>query len=495
MPLDWSLSHSKTAMEHGHEATEELALRLMRLQTHSLDLLRQQLTLSPFEALESVLQDVRACTKSIRAAPDLAAHVLPLIAVVQDLSRSILKHIAVVFVSTAAAGDVAPFVEIDANVEPLLELIGVFADRCSQDAASLATDKQLLRWVPFALFASSFIACEQLPGAEMMRSFPIAHRILQTCQDVTSSDNRASLLARYLGPMVSLASQCASKDEWVQENGYPKLALWWILEQVAFPRLGGDLLGRLLALIFPLIDDLKDSTQRVGAQMLLHVARNVTSTELQWYTDVLLEVLRVGITTRKPETLDLLLQSLVVALDKVSPPQDFTFYDRFVPRLLTDTSLSSDVPLRIVYLRNLRPLVQRLGAPHSIYLIRYLQPLLKVLLSTFESINVALLLEALQTLETTIRCAWPRIAPHTEQILVGVLRAVAYCELFEASEGYLPSVAEKTQILTQCETVILLLYDINQPRGSRVTEMLQTVASGAPRLAKFCQHMTQTLVK
>lgn len=483
-------------MFHGHEPAEEqeLVLRLMRLQTQSVDLLRQQLSLSPFQAQEDVLQDVRACSESIRAAPDVAAHALPLIAVVQDLSRIIVKHIAVVVVTTAAAGNVAPFVEIDTNVAPLLELIRAFAD-LHQDAPLLTSDKQLLRWVPFALFSSSFVACEQLPGSEMMHSFTIAQGILQACQDVTSSDSRPSLFARYLGPIVSLASQCASKEEWVQEHASPKLVLWWILQQVSFPHLGGELLGRLLALIFPLIDDLTDSTQRVGAQMLYHVAQNVTKTELQWYTDVLLEVLRVGITTRKPETLDLLLKILVVALDKVSPPHDFTFFDRFVPRLLTDTSLSSDIALRIVYLKNLRPLVQRIGVPHSIYLIRYLQPLLKVLLSTFESINVALLLEALQTLETTIRCAWPRITPHTERILVGVLRAVAYCELFEASEGYLPSADEKKEILAHCEAAIVLLYDVNQPQGSKVTDMLQSVGTGAPRLAKFCQHMTQALAE
>ncbi|KAJ8563771.1 hypothetical protein ON010_g7577 [Phytophthora cinnamomi] len=148
----------------------------------------------------------------------------------------------------------------------------------------------------------------------------------------------------------------------------------------------------------------------------------------------------------------------------------------------------SDVAVRVVFVRHLRALVVRQGAPHSLNVIRYLQPLLKVLIAGFESVNVSLLEETLETLRATILAAWPRVAPHTEQILVGVLRAVAFCELFESGADFTPSPKEKDQLLALCEDNIDLLHQVNA-ENPVVSDMLATVGNQSPKLSPFCDRM------
>ncbi|GLE02987.1 hypothetical protein PINS_up011866 [Pythium insidiosum] len=330
------------------------------------------------------------------------------------LSRA-LKDVARVVIASVlrAAMDidsVAVMVHLDDNVLPLMDLLGAASRRLAS-----SREDNALAWTPFAMHTASLFLCERLPGADAMRCTCVAERIVADCRHLHPVNAWAATFDRVL----ALASQDVSKDEWVAERSLSRHALHWIVLQVPAPHLGGDVLGRVLALVFPLIDDLADATQRVGASMLRHIVYQVTPTELRWYSDVLFEVLRVALTSRVAETLDLLLESLVVALDIASPPQTFDRYDVFVPRLLHNWSLSSDAACRALYTRHFRGVIARLGAPHSVYLIRFLQPLVKVLLASFESINAVVLTETLETLRATVLAAWPRIPSHAEQILLG----------------------------------------------------------------------------
>ncbi|KAL3672152.1 hypothetical protein V7S43_002815 [Phytophthora oleae] len=404
--------------------------------------------------------------------------------VVKSLSRVAIKSVAA---AAADAENVSKLVALDDDLLPVLRVLQTFVHRLTRQE-----DRELLRWLPFVLTACCFVNGTELPGAELMQSVVVAEETLDGAVELAKAGDRPSLTARYVAQMVALCSQDVDKETWVAATSVNKRVMLHVVQQVSFPHLGGDLFGRLLALTFPLVDDLTDSTQLVGARLLLHIVKNVTPTELRWYSDVLLEVLHTAIVSRKPETLDVLLACLVESLDKVSPPGELKHYDRFTPRLLSDTSLCSDVAVRVIFVRHLRALVVRQGAPHSLNVIRYLQPLLKVLIAGFESVNVELLLETLETLQTTVLAAWPRIAPHTEEILVGVLRAVAFCEVFDEGAEFTPSSRERSQILALCEDVLDLL---NQVCGSDsvVGDMLATVSSQSPKLLPFCDRMKEKL--
>uniref|UniRef100_K3WEJ3 Exportin-1 C-terminal domain-containing protein n=1 Tax=Globisporangium ultimum (strain ATCC 200006 / CBS 805.95 / DAOM BR144) TaxID=431595 RepID=K3WEJ3_GLOUD len=500
-----------------------LELALLQFTAVGCDELRDELLSSDTRTVthtQSVLESLQEFTQLVRTTDATAffAQHKAVVAVVKEICR-----ILTAYVSTVAADqseDVAVFLRLDDNLVPLMGFLGAFTDRMQlgkqepsecQAHDEVYEPKELLRWIPFVASACSYIVCSYVPAADAMRSFTEADRILTTCETIAATKSRSELFARYIEQLVALFSQSTSKEAWVNQHSIPKHVLLWITIQVPFPHLGGDVLGRLLALVFPLIDDLHDATQLVGARMLHHVVHNVTSTELRWYSNVLLEVLRVAITSRKQDTIDVLLECLSTALDKLSPPSEFAHYDKLFPRLLNDTSLCSDVTIRIVFLRRLRPMIMRMGAPNSIHLIRYLQPLLKVIIATFESINVPLLVETLETLRVTILCAWPRIPSHTEEVFVGVMRAVAFCEVFnDASADQMPNPDEKASILARCEDILGLLHDLDTPgrdeaaavvdshggnanqSHASVLEMLQDVGSGCAPLRPFCDRMRAT---
>lgn len=446
---------------------------------------------------------------------DLHTAIIP---VVKTLGRTANAYIS--SVASSENEEIAGFLQLDDNLAPLFEFLAVFTDLMQHQRAQAAAapsnayePKALLRWAPFVLHTCAHVTCEQLPAAESMKAFAYAEQILTQCELITNSSSRSELLAKYIGQLVAFCSQSVSKEQWVDRHSFPKHVLRWIVLQVPSPHLGGDLLGRLLALVFPLIDDLSNESQLVGAQILRHIAQSVTATELRWYSDVLLEVLRVAITSRKLETIDVLLQCLSIALDKLSLPGEFMQYDKFFPRLLNDTSLISDVAMRTLFLRRLRPMIARMGVPHSIHLIRYLQPLLKVLVASFEGINIPLLLETLETLRVTILCAWPRVPAHTEEIFVGVMRAVAFCEVFDAGAMQSSMPEEKAQILQRCEHILELLHDLSsggggertdasgqkteagkqEQRESLVASMLREVSASCSPLQPFCERMVAEL--
>lgn len=387
---------------------------------------------------------------------------------------------------------VARLPRLDAPLCHLLRPVAALADRAA-GVAELREPAELARWLPFALSATSFslAACEQLPTGELAASAGVAARLVAAGGALAGGGSIEGAMATYAAQLVALSSQGASKEQWVDPQSLGKHALRWVITRVSFPHLGGDLLGRVLALAFPLIDDLRDETQRVGAQILRHVVINVTPTELRWYSDVLLEVLRTSLTSRKPVTLDCLLECLTESLAKVSSPGDVKNYDQFLPRLLSDVSLCNDTPIRTIYLRRLRPFIKHMGAPHSLHLVRYLQPLLKVIVASFDAIDVDLLLEALETLRATVTGAWPRIPAHTEEILVGTMRVVAYCELFDdPASSHAPSPEQKKKLLAASGEVLVLLHDLDV---TRVLTMLKTVGDECTGLKRFTDSTTSRL--
>jgi hypothetical protein len=452
--------------------------------------LRAELLAPNASELAAQLQHVQQLALLLPLVDDteLQQRIGDVVRVAKALSRVAVKYVAAV---AADRANVAAQVQLDDSLLPILRLLQALVDLV-RTGERRQSEKDLRKWLPFVVTLCCFLEGAGLPGAELMQSVVLAEGLLDGCVELVGAEDRQTLMAKYVAQIVALCSQDVAKDEWVAPQSLNKQVMLQVVEQVPFPHLGGDLLGRLLALTFPLVDDLTDSTQLIGARLLVHIVRNVTPTELRWYSDVLLEVLHTAIVSRKPATLDLLLGCLVESLDKVSPPGELKHYDRFMLRLLNDTSLCSDVAIRLVFVRHLRTLVVRQGAPHSLNVIRYLQPLLKVLIAGFESINVTLLVETLGALRSTVLAAWPRIAPHTERILVGVLRAVAFCELFDEGADFTPTPKETEQLLALCEDVLDLLDQVNGANPA-VSDMLATAGGQCPQLLPFCDRMRAKL--
>nr|CCA14888.1 conserved hypothetical protein [Albugo laibachii Nc14] len=296
-----------------------------------------------------------------------------------------------------------------------------------------AANSVIPSWVPLAVYAAACVCCNYRPMTKIDTCISKAlvvsgEGILKSCQQLSSCENQNEVFSTFLTQLLSLASQYTSKDDWIAPQSLPKFVLRWIILKISFPSLGGDGLGHILALVFPLVDSCQQTTQLVGIEVLYHVIKNVTATELRWYSEVLLEVLGRAVTTRTSVVLDLALASLVSALEMLQiPSQSFDLYDQFFLRLINDTCTAIEHNIRLLLLRSLRQMVKAMSVPQSIHLVSYLQPLLEVALRTFDSTNTPLVSEALLLLQDVITSAWPRITHHTEDIFVGVLRSVAYC--------------------------------------------------------------------
>ncbi|CEG35285.1 Armadillo-type fold [Plasmopara halstedii] len=431
------------------------------------------------------LQNINELAKKLRDIDDfdLQTQFDNVVRTIKSLSDVVIKYITRSATKVNKEGKV---VVLDDHLQPIFNVLNAFVIRLRR--RELQNDKDLVRWLPFVVTACYFIDKREFSSVDLIQSLKIAEETLDEAVKLTKAEDRTCLIAKYASQIVALCSQDVKKEEWVAEASINKKIMLQLVEEIPFPYLGGDLLGRLLALTFPLVDDLIDSTQLIGARMLRHIVHNVTLTELRWYSDVLLEVLHTALVSRKPQTLDVLLDCLVESLDKVSAAGNVQHYDRFIPRLLRDTSLCTDVSIRVVFVRHLQVLIVRQGAPHSLNAIRYLQPLLKVLIAGFESVNVTFLVTTLEALQATVLATWPRIASHTEQILVGVLRAVAFCEIFDDCAEFTPSNDEKAQILALCEDVVDLLHKVNAGNLA-VSNMLIKVGNQVPKLSPFCNRM------
>ncbi|KAG7398968.1 hypothetical protein PHYBOEH_009961 [Phytophthora boehmeriae] len=326
-----------------HEvAASALAALLASLDAATIDRLREKLlgsTGTPSSELQSVQELAELLPKTVNS--DLQTQLQSLIRLVKALCRLVIKYVGVV---TADPDNVKALLALDDNLLPILRVLKAFVTRLRDRDLDEAvySDKGLLQWLPFVLTACYFVENGELPGAELMQSVSVAGDVLEECSSLLKLD-RESAVSKYVGQIVALCSQDVDKEQWVSAKSINKKVMLRVVEKVPFPHLGGDLLGRLLALTFPLVDDLTDATQLVGARLLCHIVHNVTPTELRWYSDILMEVLNTAIVTRKPATLDILIDCLVESLDKVSPPGELKHYERFVPRLLRDTSLCSEV--------------------------------------------------------------------------------------------------------------------------------------------------------
>ncbi|KAF0698675.1 Aste57867_10716 [Aphanomyces stellatus] len=283
------------------------------------------------------------------------------------------------------------------------------------------------RWVPLMLHALGFYLstapyttteCTAACQAILDALPPLVHLRHSGDDAIPSTD---ALFPRYLSRVLSFFASKSSKDDWVKTLSAPPFAFRWYLLLV--PSLSSDMLGRVLALALPLLDQDTCSTQVVGLDVVHHAIRAATPTDVRWYTDLLLHEMEGTLTvaTTSPAFLAATLRCLQDLLAIVSVQHDVRHYDRFFPSLLRAWDMALDVPVKSALTVGIRPLVRAMGAPHSLHLCVYLQPLLKVTLGCLASPG-ELQVEGLETLRVVVLACWVRMALHVEDITLALLR-------------------------------------------------------------------------
>ncbi|RHY29386.1 hypothetical protein DYB32_005176 [Aphanomyces invadans] len=237
-----------------------------------------------------------------------------------------------------------------------------------------------------------------------------------------------TLFASLLPRILSLFASKSSKEEWVVTGAAAPHAFAWFILQIPFPHFTSDIVGRVLALALPLLDQVTASTQLVGLSVLHHIIRHATTTDIRWYSDLLVHEMEQTLTTASTSAsfLDAALACLADLLAVLSTgPRDISLYDRFFPSLLRQWDMALEVSVKTIFTKHIRVWVQRTGAPHSLHVLRFLQALLKVTLGCVENVEATMCMEALETLHAIVMAAWIRMPAHVEEATVSILKYVA----------------------------------------------------------------------
>ncbi|KDO16115.1 hypothetical protein SPRG_18347 [Saprolegnia parasitica CBS 223.65] len=276
----------------------------------------------------------------------------------------------------------------------------------------------------------------------------------------------------------------ARAETWVRAGCPAPYAFRFLVQQLVFPALDHDVVGRTLALALPLLDQTIVSVQRIGVDVLQHVVAEATPTDVRWHSDIVLHMLyeTLKIAMSNASFLQATLRCLADTLAVTSVAHDITSYDRFFPTLLRSWDMTSDVTMKRVYVIGLRPWIVAMGAPHSVQIVQYLPSILTVLLACLE--NKLLTLDALETLRLVVVHAWVRMPQHVDDVVLGLLR----CLVFNTIQSHLEVAAGAPQdaVLAEVVGVLRLLQALKK---KPLAPLLATIGAACTELTAICDQV------
>ncbi|XP_056427088.1 TELO2-interacting protein 2 [Hyla sarda] len=252
------------------------------------------------------------------------------------------------------------------------------------------------------------------------------------------------------------------KDTW-ESHPEAKLVFSWLLFQVPRPWL-----SEFLSMVMPpsllFSDDYKTENKVLGVRCLHHIIRNVPAAELRQYNRALVayHALRNHLYTKDAEVIEVVLPCLVDLFPVLHKPAPVVGAfqkdgecpsDQVMQLVLTDMEMEHKIVLRRLYARNLPALQERLGiriAHHMKRLLRVIVGYLEVSDGPEESARLSIL----ETLQGTIKYAWPRIPPRLPLLLKALVKL-----LYELSSESNQISAPVTEALLSGATECLLLLD------------------------------------
>ncbi|XP_069800444.1 TELO2-interacting protein 2 [Dendropsophus ebraccatus] len=252
------------------------------------------------------------------------------------------------------------------------------------------------------------------------------------------------------------------KDTW-ESHPEASLVFSWLLLQVPRPWLS-DFLSRVMPPSLLFSDDYRLENKVLGVRCLHHIIRNVPAAELRQYNraSVAYHALRNHLYTTDAEVIEVVLPCLVdlfPVLQKPSPAvgayqkDEENPSDDIMQLVLTYMEMEHKLALRRLYARNLPALQERLG----VRIVRHMKRLLRVIVGYLEVTDgpeETARLSILETLQGTIKYAWPRIPPRLPLLLKTLLKFI-YELSSESNQNSVPV----TEALLNGATECLLLLD------------------------------------
>ncbi|XP_073413229.1 TELO2-interacting protein 2 [Dendrobates tinctorius] len=338
---------------------------------------------------------------------------------------------------------------------------------CDRELVSEMIDPQcVLRCAvaPLLLLCGAHIHDTPWSNAQSRR---LANQLLRSLLEVSHCASVAALLEgnpdqpystyrealQLLGPRLR-------KDTW-ESHPEAKLVFSWMLFRVPRPWLS-DFLSRVMPPSLLFSDDYKPENKVLGVRCLHHIVRNVPAAELRQYNRALVvyHALRNHLYTTDAEVVEVVLPCLLDIFPVLhKPPPAVGAYrkdgenppDQIMQMLLTHMEMEHRIALRRLYARSLPALQERLG----FRIARHMKRLLRVIVGYLEvsdGPDETSRLSILETLQGTIKYAWPRIPPRLPLLLKSLLKLI-----YELSSESNPN--SVTEALVNGATECLLLLD------------------------------------
>ncbi|XP_040270793.1 TELO2-interacting protein 2 [Bufo bufo] len=313
----------------------------------------------------------------------------------------------------------------------------------------------------------------------------LANQLLRSLLEVSRCTSLAELLkGRQEQPFTTfrealgLLGPRLRKDTW-ESHPEARLVFSWMLLQVPRPWLS-DFLSRVMPPSLLFSDDHKLENKVLGIHCLHHIIKNVPAAELRQYNRALVvyHALRNHLYITEAEILEVVLpclRDLFPVLHK--PPAAVGAYqkdaenpsDQVMQLVLTHMEMAHRIALRRLYARNLPALQDRLG----VGIARHMKRLLRVIvgyLEVYDGPEETARLCILETLQGTIKYAWPRIPPRLPLLLKSLIKLI-----YELSSESNQNSGPVTEALLNGATECLLLLD-NCSKG-QVRTALQGIPS------------------
>ncbi|OCT90116.1 TELO2-interacting protein 2 [Xenopus laevis] len=223
------------------------------------------------------------------------------------------------------------------------------------------------------------------------------------------------------------------KDTW---ESYPeaKSIFSWMLLRVTRPWLS-EFFSQVLPPSLLFSDDYRVENKVLGVTCLHHIIRNVPAAELRQYNQaqVIYHALKNHLYTADAEVIEVVLPCMLDLLPVLqNPPPALGEYqkekenpaDEILQLVLTHMEMEHKIRLRRVYARNLPALQQWLG----VRVARHMKRLLSVIvgyLEVYDGPEETARLCILETLQGTIKVAWPRMPSRLPLLLKALLKLIS----------------------------------------------------------------------
>ncbi|XP_028659411.2 TELO2-interacting protein 2 isoform X1 [Erpetoichthys calabaricus] len=230
------------------------------------------------------------------------------------------------------------------------------------------------------------------------------------------------------GAVLELQRPELKKETWKLNQATKHVFLWSLL-QVPRPWLCVH-----LEHVFPasliISDDYRTENKVLGVRCLHHIIMNVPAADLRQYNraQVLYHALFNHLYTSDADLIQVVLPCMLDLLhvlenpsQRAGDPRKPNQYDEVLRLILMHMEMEHKIKLRRVYARSLPPFIERLG----ILIARHLKRLERVIVGFLEVCDAPeeeARLYVLKSLESTIRHAWPRIAPRLHVLVKSLVR-------------------------------------------------------------------------